>query len=143
MKHDFYGEITRESIRDRKSWLDVMVRDYIECALWSSTDESDESGGNPMNQNYDLDDISQETLDQAIQDCITFANDFHDCILSLHQQCKYDQGQAGHDLWLTRNGHGAGFWDRGLGESGDKMTAKAKSMGAIYLYIGDDGLIHG
>lgn len=20
--------------------------------------------------------------------------------------------QAGHDLWLTRNGHGAGFWDR-------------------------------
>lgn len=20
--------------------------------------------------------------------------------------------QAGHDFWLTRNGHGAGFWDR-------------------------------
>ena len=26
--------------------------------------------------------------------------------------------QIGHDLWLTRNGHGAGFWDRGLGAQG-------------------------
>lgn len=30
--------------------------------------------------------------------------------------------QAGHDFWLTRNGHGAGFWDRGLGDAGDTLT---------------------
>jgi len=26
----------------------------------------------------------------------------------------WDVGQLGHDLWLTRNGHGTGFWDRSL-----------------------------
>jgi hypothetical protein len=29
--------------------------------------------------------------------------------------------QIGHDLWLTRCGHGAGFWDRNL-PNGDKLT---------------------
>lgn len=24
----------------------------------------------------------------------------------------FDPAQIGHDLWLTRNGHGTGFWDR-------------------------------
>lgn len=32
------------------------------------------------------------------------------------------EARAGHDLWLTRNGHGAGFWDRDLGELGDRLT---------------------
>jgi hypothetical protein len=29
--------------------------------------------------------------------------------------------QAGIDFWLTRNRHGAGYWDRGLGITGDKL----------------------
>jgi hypothetical protein len=49
---------------------------------------------------------------------------------------------VGHDLWLTRNGHGAGFWDRGLGDVGDKLTAIAKRMGSKSLYVGDDGKIY-
>lgn len=32
---------------------------------------------------------------------------------------------AGHDFALTANGHGAGFWDRGLDELGDQLTAAA------------------
>lgn len=38
------------------SWTPGMVDrffdGYLECALWSSTDESDESGGKPMDCNY-------------------------------------------------------------------------------------------
>ena len=37
--------------------------------------------------------------------------------------------QAGHDFWLTRNGHGAGFWDRGLGALGETLTKWAKAAG--------------
>lgn len=43
-----------------------------------------------------------------------------------------DWKQIGHDLWLTRNGHGVGFWDReeiygdGLCRI---LTAMAKAMG--------------
>lgn len=36
-------------------------------------------------------------------------------------------GCAGHDFALTANCHGVGFWDRGLGELGDVLTAKAKA----------------
>ena len=50
--------------------------------------------------------------------------------------------QIGHDLWLTRNGHGTGLWDRGLGELGDSLTQAAKAMGEAYAYLGDDGLIY-
>ncbi len=34
----------------------------------------------------------------------------------------YDLEQAGRDLWFTRNGHGVGFWDRGLGDDGDALA---------------------
>jgi hypothetical protein len=130
--------ITHESIWNQTSYEDVFIRAYLECALWSSTDENDE----PFDSNHDIGDFSLEAISQAVEDSQEFLNNFHDTLLCLHQQCKYDQSQAGHDLWLTRNGHGAGFWDRGLHETGEKMTAKAESMGEKYLYKGDDGLLY-
>lgn len=42
----------------------------------------------------------------------------------------YPESYAGHDFWLTRSGHGAGYWDRGLGELGDRLTEAAKAMGS-------------
>lgn len=35
----------------------------------------------------------------------------------------------GHDLLLTRDHHGVGFWDRGLGELGEYLTERAESIG--------------
>src|SRR5690606_16395290 len=37
--------------------------------------------------------------------------------------------QHGHDFALTRNGHGAGFWDRGYGPIGDVLTEHARMYG--------------
>jgi hypothetical protein len=48
----------------------------------------------------------------------------------------------GHDFWLTRNRHGAGFWDRGLGELGERLTKAAQSFGESDLYLGDDGQLY-
>jgi hypothetical protein len=53
-----------------------------------------------------------------------------------------DPSQNGHDFFLTRNGHGAGFWGRGYGEVGDRLSAACKSYGSQDLYLGDDGKIH-
>lgn len=51
--------------------------------------------------------------------------------------------QAGHDFWLTRNGHGAGFWDGDWSEPyGDILTRGAKCYGEFDTYLGDDGLIY-
>jgi hypothetical protein len=48
--------------------------------------------------------------------------------------CAEDPGQVGHDFILTRNGHGAGFWDRGLGELGKWLTGMAKPFGSQNAY---------
>lgn len=45
-------------------------------------------------------------------------------------------GDAGHDFFLTREGHGAGFWDRGLGELGDRLSKACKGWGEYgYPYL--------
>ena len=43
----------------------------------------------------------------------------------------FDWSQIGHDLWLTRNGHGTGFWDRQdlYGDNARIFSAMAKAMG--------------
>ncbi len=48
----------------------------------------------------------------------------------------------GHDLWLTINGHGAGFWDGDWeGKDVKKVTewCEGKSM---ETYVGDDGYVY-
>ena len=39
--------------------------------------------------------------------------------------------QAGHDFWLTRNGHGAGFWDGDWQKYGEMFTKIAQSFGEV------------
>ncbi len=54
-----------------------------------------------------------------------------------------DWTKAGHDFWLTRNGHGVGFWDGDWPEpAATTLDNLAKSFGAFELYRGDDGLIY-
>jgi hypothetical protein len=60
---------------------------------------------------------------------------------------KYDGSRryerAGHDFWLTRNHHGAGFWDGDWSEpEATELTRISHEMGEVDLYVGDDGRIH-
>lgn len=53
----------------------------------------------------------------------------------------YTFEHIGHDFWLTSQGHGAGFWDRGLGEVGDALTDSANGYGDLVgLYLDDEGV---
>lgn len=117
--------------------MDPFTQAYIECALWSSTDNVDDSGGAPLDDNYSSDDIDAVTLAQMVKDCKDFQESNAKDLEGLHP------GQAGHDFWLTRNGHGAGFWDRGLGDVGDRLTDASDAYGSYDLYVGDDGKIYG
>lgn len=111
---------------------------YLECALWSGTDNSDDSGGEPLDRNYSFGDIAPATLAEMIADC----RDFCEANAELLDGCGLDDGQAGHDFWLSRNGHGAGFWDRGLGDVGQALHDAAKVYGSYDLSV-DDGVIFG
>lgn len=109
--------------------LDIFFKSYMTTALWSSTDESDESGGDPMDDNYTTEDIDRDTKDSMLKDCSEFIQSNVDDLAGI------DAEQAGHDFWLTRNGHGAGFWDRDLGEVGDRLTEACKKFGECHLCI--------
>lgn len=116
--------------------LDTFTKAYIECALWSSMDESTPSGGEPMDRNYSVKDIAPETLEKMVADCAKFQSENAELITP-------DLSRAGHDFWLTRNGHGAGFWDGDWPEdAGKTLTAASKAFGQVDLYIGDDGQIY-
>lgn len=108
--------------------LETFTEAYIECAFWSSCAED----GTP------LDGIEADPSPECIAKLETDARDFYEA----HSELFADDSQAGHDFWLTRNGHGAGFWDRGLGEVGEKLTAASKHYGSCDLIVGDDGQIH-
>ncbi len=109
--------------------LDAFTTAYIECALWSSTDNTTDNGGEPLDSNYSPDDIAIATLKEMQADCDAFQHDNAADLDGL------DSEQAGHDFWLTRNGHGAGFWDRGLGEQGDRLTKASKVYGSVDLMV--------
>lgn len=47
--------------------------------------------------------------------------------------------QHGHDFALTRNGHGAGFWDRGYPDAiGQALTEAAQAYGEATLFLSAD-----
>ena len=113
---------------------------YLECALWSSYDLYT---GRPLDE-LDTGALADETFDDMACDVWRF---LATCWGDVWEDFEIDLSgiepeQLGHDLWLTRNYHGAGFWDRGLGEIGDKLTELAHSYGGVTLYIGDDGKIY-
>lgn len=114
--------------------IDDFTRAYLICALWSSCDEN----SNPLDDNYDLDDFDPKSLQSMIEDC----KDFQEHQAELLSKSELSEDQAGHDFWLTRNGHGAGFWDRGLGKVGDELSDACKPYGSVDLYVGDDKRIY-
>lgn len=49
---------------------------------------------------------------------------------------------AGHDFWLNRNGHGAGFWDGDWPVSGAALNKKSEEYGELTIFVGDNGHIY-
>ena len=109
----------------------------FEAALFSSNDESDESGGVPLDQNYGFEDIATPTWNGLIKEAREFQRENADDIAAGTVRGRYDpEVQAGHDFWLTRNGHGAGFWDGDWPEGAeDRLTDSSRRFGEVNLYV--------
>ena len=117
---------------------------YITAALWSSTYDTEDREDNPMDDGQH--ELAPETLETMEADCAAFLA--HCESIGLDPFPDYGMGGeytdaelSGHDFWLTRNGHGCGYWDHDL-DTGDALTAAAKASGQVDLYIGFDGLIY-
>lgn len=111
-----------------RKWFDEFLRGYFSAALWSSTDDQDQH----LDANYDRDDLAESTRLHQIISC-------HDFITAnLADLNELDASQCGHDFWLTRCGHGTGFWDRGYGDLGDRLAESSRAFKNVDLYVGDD-----
>jgi hypothetical protein len=102
---------------------DVM-RGYVAALLW--TEGLDRDG-------YAAGDLTVDSLNgirEQIESTLATVEEEHPETFD-----RMDAEQFGHDFWLTRNGEGAGFWDRDLGELGDWLTALVKPYGESYVYV--------
>lgn len=112
--------------------MNAMVEGYLVCALW--TDLQNEEGDQIDDKG--IIDCTPEMITQAEKECEEFktlAGGLVDKYLET-----FNEEQMGHDFWLTRNGHGAGFWDRGLESLGKELTDIAKTFGTCDIYLNDN-----
>lgn len=116
--------------------LNAFTKSYIETALWSSTDDM----GMRLTQSFGTAHIANECLMKMILDCHNFVAENGHFITSsnLTKNCDPDI-KAGHDFWLTRNRHGAGFWDGDwVDPVGKELSEASRKCGSCDLYIGKD-----
>lgn len=123
-----------------------MVLAYLTCAAWSSPVIDDE--GREIEANHAEYDFSVQSQIVAFWQCSEFLH--HPAAQRALATGYWSPDQLGHDLWLTRNRHGAGFWDRysKWGEDreayriGEVLTTLAHDIGEQYAYVGDDNMIY-
>jgi hypothetical protein len=121
---------------------EAFLRAYTACALWST------HYANEVWNELPLDDgvhgTSPATALQFKVDCRAFVDVHWETIED--GSCRPDGDpyeQAGHDFWLNRNGHGAGFWDGDWAAPGaDILDEASAAAGPVDLYVGDDKFIY-
>jgi len=144
---DINGNLMETELK--QSDINEILKGYIECALWTEEERlSDENST----------DIDDDDMDE-IEKIIAFAEDIDDdSKIDAYNDIKkfiktagdeaikeaIDENglfKLGMDIWFTRNGHGAGFFDHGY-EYEDVLTYSAKNLKEKSLYVGDDGKLY-
>jgi hypothetical protein len=127
--------------------MDEFTEAYVTAALYSSNDNSSEDGGEPLDSNYSPEHFEAEAIQAMISDCAHFQSIYGHLLVDenyIGRVSGTTLQQAGHDFWLNRNGHGAGFWDGDWEDTiGTILSDASRSFGVCDLDIGDDGRIYG
>lgn len=120
---------------------EAFIDGYIEAALWADAwplnmDDNTSTGG--LNGTHEIDAAGRAKM---TPDCERFIEenraDLEHYIEEIRpiidghggSDDRRPEAWAGHDFWLTRGGHGTGFWDRGLGKLGESLSEAAKAYG--------------
>ena len=116
-----------------KTDAEILARHYLVAALWADAPEG--TTPRPTKQATEkARRIAWEFLEIIGPDAVARL-EAHDGYGS-HPDCGSDRphlAAAGHNLWLTSQGHGAGFWDRGLPDDlCDALCDAADRFSGIY-----------
>lgn len=125
-----------EAMRDqskaaREYCEDEFFVSYVEAVYFTEAGEDSEIDPDAP--------LSEETRGSFRVDCEVFQRDNAALLARAYAVDGYTPAQAGQDYWLTRNGHGCGFWDRGLGAVGDALSRAARDAGGVDVYQNDAG----
>lgn len=100
--------------------LDEFTRGYLDCAEWLLDDEVDRDK---------LRGWTKRAIGKAAADCAAFQRDNASLLERYEDATGRDMASAGHDFFLTRNGHGTGFWDRGDDPVLETLSGAASAYG--------------
>lgn len=98
---------------------------YLACALWCEELEGSKKK------------IAPSSIEQAKKDIDLFV-DKNESLLDKSGQ---SDEQIGHDFWLSRNHHGAGFFDRGLGEIGVILQKNSQTFKELNVFDDEANII--
>jgi hypothetical protein len=142
------AQVTRMATEHRRAdRIDRMTRGYIAAALGSSGGTTPEGEELESLEGYEF---SDESKSKAWGICAAFYDRYTTDVNAYAGTYKPGNGadpyeHAGHDLWLTSGGHGVGFWDRGLGNLGDRLSKACgfrTDFPEKWVDIGDDHYVH-
>jgi hypothetical protein len=135
---------------DIEEFTATVIRHYVMALLWSEScngtivecdhvgmtgEDAHNCDRSFMDLNYDMDDLTPAALEEITVDVTDFVRANWADLQGL------DPEQTGHDFLLTRNGHGVGFWDRDLGELGERLTEASRPYGTMSAYGTEDGKV--
>jgi hypothetical protein len=113
--------------------FDRFTAAYVEAIFFTDGGED-----NPEFYGLGMYDFSEKTLRQIYEDCRVFQKYNTEYL----PQAGTPE-QNGHDFWLTRNHHGAGFWDRGYAKPiADRLVTASQMHKPVSLTLGDDGKLY-
>ena len=105
---------------------------FLVAALWANEEQNEGLQGKTIF------DFGRETVLAVNAECAKFLNaNASDLALAFEAgEADYSFEQAGHDMWMDCNKLGVGFFDRGLGEAGKRLSEACRKWGEI----GDPGV---
>lgn len=103
---------------------------YIECILWLAYQQESEDAEMEQCDDATEDEITARDWRSILRECRDFVvSNRLDLVAA--EKTGMTFARMGHDFYLSRCGHGAGFWDEGLGELGDKLHDAASTVRSV------------
>jgi hypothetical protein len=131
--------------KDKDLYIKRAARHAAVCLLWQASDASEDGGnGYPIYESVPRGDSfhgeGAEYIDRVVPLIAMDVSAFVAANWEVLNEARVTASQCGHDIILTANGHGAGFWDRGLGDAGNKLTEATRgySFDAEFELFGEE-----
>lgn len=103
--------------------LDDFTRGYLEAMEWLLPEETNRDK---------LRGFTRKTTKRAMEECADFQESNGADLAEYYELSGRPEDHAGHDFYLSRNGHGAGFFDRGSAPVFDRLQDAADAAGSTY-----------